>query len=159
MINYPKACRERGIKCIFDPGQALPVLEAESLAAAVNDSSMLIVNDYEFEMIMNKTGLSKESLLDQAGTTIITLGEHGSKLYTEDEETEIAPVKAATVADPTGCGDAYRGGFISGLLSGKNLVESAQMGSVCASFAVECYGTQVYSFTPEEFKDRLTNGF
>ena len=159
MINYPKACRERGIKCIFDPGQALPVLEAESLAAAVSDSSMLIVNDYEFEMIMNKTGLSKESLLDQAGTTIITLGEHGSMLYSEDGETSIAPVKAATVADPTGCGDAYRGGFISGLLSGKNLEESAQMGSVCASFAVECYGTQVYSFTPEEFKDRLTNGF
>ena len=158
MINYPRICKERGIRCIFDPGQALPVLQAEWLTEAITDSSMLIVNDYEFDMIMNKTGLSKTSLLDLAGTTIITLGEHGSKLFTEDGEITIDPARARKVTDPTGCGDAYRGGLISGIIAGKSLAESARLGSVCASFAVECYGTQVYSFTTEEFKNRLQNG-
>ncbi len=158
MINYPRICKERGIRCIFDPGQALPVLQAEWLTEAITDSSMLIVNDYEFDMIMNKTGLSKTSLLDLAGTTIITLGEHGSKLFTEDGEITIDPARANKVTDPTGCGDAYRGGLISGIIAGKSLAESARLGSVCASFAVECYGTQVYSFTTEEFKNRLQNG-
>lgn len=158
MINYPRICKERGIRCIFDPGQALPVLQAEWLTEAITDSSMLIVNDYEFDMIMNKTGLSKTSLLNLAGTTIITLGEHGSMLFTEDGEITIDPARARKVTDPTGCGDAYRGGLISGIIAGKSLAESARLGSVCASFAVECYGTQVYSFTTEEFKDRLQNG-
>jgi adenosine kinase len=158
MINYPRICKERGIRCIFDPGQALPVLQAEPLTEAITDSSMLIVNDYEFDMIMNKTGLSKTSLLDLAGTTIITLGEHGSRLFTEDGEITIDPARANKVTDPTGCGDAYRGGLISGIIAGKSLAESARLGSVCASFAVECYGTQVYSFTTEEFKNRLQNG-
>lgn len=159
MIIYPKKCHERGIRCIFDPGQALPALQADSLVDAISRSSMLIVNDYEFEMIMSKTGLSRSSLLSLAGTTIITLGEHGSRLYNEVGETDIAPARAEKVTDPTGCGDAYRGGLISGIVSGKSLVESARLGSVCASFAVECYGTQVYSFTPEAFNDRLLNGF
>jgi len=158
MINYPKLCKERGITCVFDPGQALPVLHDESLTEAITCSSMLIVNDYEFDLIMNKTGLSKDALLEHAGTTIITLGEHGSKLYTKADEIDIAPFAANKVTDPTGCGDAYRGGLISGIVAGKDLVESAQLGSVCASFAVECYGTQVYSFTHEEFNDRLKNG-
>jgi len=158
MINYPKICHERGIKCIFDPGQALPVLQPEPLTATIRCSSMLIVNDYEFDMIMNKTGLSKAALLDLAGTTIITLGEHGSKLYTEDAEVVIAAAKAKKVTDPTGCGDAFRGGLISGIIAGKDLAESARLGSVCASFAVECYGTQVYSFTTDEFDERLQNG-
>jgi adenosine kinase len=158
MINYPRICKERGIRCIFDPGQALPVLQAEPLTEAITDSSMLIVNDYEFDMIMNKTGLSKTSLLDLAGTTIITLGEHGSRLFTEDGEITIDPARANKVTDPTGCGDAYRGGLISGIIAGRSLAESARLGSVCASFAVECYGTQVYSFTTEEFKNRLQNG-
>jgi adenosine kinase len=158
MINYPRICKERGIRCIFDPGQALPVLQSEPLTEAITDSSMLIVNDYEFDMIMNKTGLSKTSLLDLAGTTIITLGEHGSRLFTEDGEITIDPARANKVTDPTGCGDAYRGGLISGIIAGRSLAESARLGSVCASFAVECYGTQVYSFTTEEFKNRLQNG-
>ena len=159
MINYPRQGSKRGVTCIFDPGQALPVLHADGLAAAIGESSMLIVNDYEFDMIMNKTGFSKSALLERAGTTIITLGEHGSRVYTPEGETAIAPASAAVVKDPTGCGDAYRGGLISGLVGGKSLVESAQMGSVCASFAVEHYGTQVYSFTPEEFTNRLHDTF
>ncbi len=158
MINYPRICKEKGIRYIFDPGQALPALQAGDLLEAITGSSLLIVNDYEMDLILNKTSLSREAILERAGATIVTLGAHGSLLYENNGEQRIPPFQARKVVDPTGCGDAYRGGLISGLMAGRGLRESAQLGSVCASFAVECYGTQVYRFTPDEFKQRLSNG-
>ena len=155
MIQYSRICQDKGIKYIFDPGQALPVLPSDELVDVIGGSMMLIVNDYEFEMVMNKTGLSKEELLKLAETTIITLGEHGSKLYTNGSVTDIAPATAAQVTDPTGCGDAFRGGLMAGLSAGKDLVESARLGSVIASFAVETNGTQEYRYSQEEFDQRL----
>jgi len=157
MIKYPRRCKEKGIKYIFDPGQALPVLQADELIEAISGCTLLIVNDYEMDLVINKTGRTKNEILELAESTIVTLGEKGSRLYCDDE-IEIPPFKAEKVVDPTGCGDAYRGGLISGLLAGKSLAESALQGSACASFAVECYGTQVYRFTSEEFAERLQNG-
>lgn len=157
MINYPRRCKERNIRYIFDPGQALPVLQPKDLVEVITGSSLLIVNDYEFDLILNKTSLTREELLALADNTIITLGEHGSRLYHNGTETKIAPAAPREVVDPTGCGDAYRGGLLSGLASGLDLVESAGLGSICASFAVERHGTQVYSFTPEEFAERRRN--
>ncbi|MFC1579809.1 carbohydrate kinase family protein [Thermodesulfobacteriota bacterium] len=155
MINYPRQCKARGIDYIFDPGQSLPMLQAEDIVQAIDGSRMLISNDYELDLIMDKTGLKKESLLEHTGTVIVTMGEHGSLLTTPDGETDIPAAKAEIVQDPTGAGDSYRGGLISGLVRGEDIEESARMGSVCASFAVECYGTQEYTFTPEEFAERL----
>ncbi|GAB6190662.1 carbohydrate kinase family protein [Desulfocastanea catecholica] len=155
MINYPKICKKKGIRYIFDPGQALPVLQAQDLLDVITGCTLLIVNDYEFNLIMDKTGLTKDGLLALAENTIITLGGAGSELYGQDGTLSIPSFKPARVVDPTGAGDAYRGGLLSGLMSGSDLQTSAIQGSVCASFAVECKGTQVYSFTPEEFNDRL----
>lgn len=154
MINYPRICKEKGIRYIVDPGQALPVLDAADLIEVITGCFLLIVNDYEFDMILNKTGLSREELLALGDSTIITLGEHGSSVFTNGSETKIAAAKADKVVDPTGCGDAYRGALLSGLAKGNDLVESAKLGSICASFAVECQGTQVYSFTNEDFEKR-----
>jgi len=155
MINYPKLCKEQGIGYIFDPGQALPVLQAQDLREVITGCKLLIVNDYEFNLIMDKTGLAKDELLALPETTIITLGGAGSELYSRTGKLTIPSFKAAKVIDPTGAGDAYRGGLLSGLINGNDLEISAIQGSVCASFAVECNGTQVYSFTPEEFDNRL----
>ncbi len=155
MINYPKLCKQKGIRYIFDPGQALPVLQAQDLVDVITGCTLLIVNDYEFNLIMDKTGLTKDALLALAENTIITLGGAGSELYGQGGKLTIPSFKAAQVVDPTGAGDAYRGGLLSGLMSGSDLQTSAIEGSVCASFAVECKGTQVYSFTPEEFNNRL----
>jgi adenosine kinase len=88
-------------------------------------------------------------------TTIITLGEAGSEIYMNSTTIKIPTTKAEVVIDPTGAGDAYRGGLLSGLLQGMGIEESALLGSVCASFAVECNGTQVYSFTAADFEKRL----
>ena len=155
MVNYPRLCKEKGIDYIFDPGQSLPMWDAKDLIASIDGCRILIVNDYELDLIMNKTGLAKKDLLKMSGTIITTLGEHGSQISTAKDEIKIPVVKPNRVEDPTGAGDSYRGGLISGLVCGKDILQSSRMGSVCASFAVECYGTQEYCFTSEDFNKRL----
>jgi adenosine kinase len=155
MINYPRACKARGIDYIFDPGQSLPVLDAKDLLDALDGCGILISNDYELDLIMNKTGLNKEDLKKRAKAIIVTLGEQGSQVFLPDGEIRIPVVKPKKVEDPTGAGDAYRGGLISGMVRGMDIEQCARRGSVCASFAVECYGTQEYRFSPEEFDERL----
>ena len=156
MVNYPRMCKTRGIDYIFDPGQSLPMLDAKDLVQAIEGCRILISNDYELDLIMSKTGLTKEVLLRRAGAVIVTLGELGSRVSTLDAELHIPAVKPRKAEDPTGAGDSYRGGLISGLIRGKAIEQCARMGSVCASFAVESYGTQEYSFTLEEFNERFS---
>jgi adenosine kinase len=155
MLNYPRACKSRGVDYIFDPGQSLPMLDAKDLVQAIEGCRVLISNDYELDLIMSKTGLNKKALLRRARTIIATLGELGSRVYTPDDEISIPVVKPKAAEDPTGAGDSYRGGLICGLVRGKDIRQCAMMGSVCASFAIECYGTQEYRFSPEEFNERL----
>ena len=155
MLSYPAICKARGIDYIFDPGQSLPMLEAGNLTQAIEGCRILITNDYELELIISKTGLKKAALLKLANTIIVTQGELGSLVSTLDGEIKIPAVKTKKAVDPTGAGDAYRGGLISGLAHGKSIRDCAKMGSVCASFCVECYGTQDYRFSQEEFNERL----
>jgi adenosine kinase len=155
MMTYSLACREQGIDCIFDPGQSLPMWSREDLVRCITGARILISNDYELELIMSSTGLERERLLQSTGIIITTLGEMGSRVITADGELTIPAARPRTVADPTGAGDAYRAGLIKGLVQGKDIRECALMASVCASFAVESYGTQEYRFSPDEFRERL----
>jgi adenosine kinase len=155
MMKYSREYQDRGIDYIFDPGQSLPLWEAEPLAEALSGSRILVSNDYELDLITNRTGLSKPDLLKRTQTIVTTLGEHGSRVCTQDGDIAIPVVEPRQVVDPTGAGDAYRAGLIQGLIRNKSLPQSALMGAVCASFAVEQYGTQEYRFTPEEFRERL----
>jgi len=155
MVNYPRICKQKGIEYIFDPGQSLPVLNKKDLMEAVTGCRALICNDYEIELLMNKTNMDKGDLLERVDAILVTMGELGSRLYTPDNEVKIPVAKSRQVIDPTGAGDAYRGGLLSGLARGKDIEECAKMGSACASFAVECYGTQCYSFTEKEFRERM----
>jgi adenosine kinase len=157
MARYPRLCKTKGIEYIFDPGQSLPMLEAEKLTQAIEGCWILIANDYELELIISKTGINKEALLKLANTIIVTQGESGSLISTRDEEIKIPAAKPDKVVDPTGAGDAYRGGLISGLVHEKSIEDCAKMGSACASFCVECYGTQDYRFSQEEFRQRLND--
>ena len=155
MIKYPRECKARRIPCIFDPGQSLPMLNPQDLLQAIDGCMILISNDYELDLIMSKTGLTKSQLLEKTRAIITTLGEHGSRVCTLQAETAIPAAKPREVVDPTGAGDSYRGGLIAGLARGLDITKSARMGSVCASFAVERYGTQEYAFSRDEFEDRL----
>jgi adenosine kinase len=155
MMSYALACKARGIDYIFDPGQSLPMWDCADLLRCLEGSMILISNDYELELIMHKTGLCKNDLLRKTGAIITTLGEAGSRVSTQACDLCIPAAKPAKVVDPTGAGDAYRGGLIKGLTQGRDIEHSARMGSVCASFAVETYGTQEYNFSLPEFERRL----
>lgn len=157
MMNYSVTCRARGIDYIFDPGQSLPMWDSQDLAKCIEGSKILISNDYELELVIDKTRLDKKELLRLTNYIIVTLGELGSHVYTPDGEIDIPAIKPKKVLDPTGAGDAYRAGLIKGLVQCSNIEQSAKMGSVCASFAVECYGTQEYHFSLMEFDERLSS--
>jgi adenosine kinase len=156
MLNYSRQCRNRGIGFIFDPGQSLPTWDGQDLVHAIEGSRILISNDYELNLIMNKTGLKREALLKLTGTIIVTKGELGSTVFSVDDEIDIPAVKPGRMVDPTGAGDSFRGGLIRGLVQNLDLDHCARMGAVCASFCLESYGTQEYRFSPEEFSARLT---
>jgi len=156
MMTYSLTCKTRGIGYIFDPGQSLPMWNSQDLIQCITGSKIMVSNDYELELVMNKTGLDKKKLLQRTGTIITTLGELGSRVCTVDCEISIPAVKPRKVLDPTGAGDAYRAGLIKGLIEGRDIEQSAKMGSACASFTVECYGTQDYYFSLMEFEERLS---
>lgn len=157
MMDYPRACKARGIDYIFDPGQSLPMWQEQDLIQCIGGSRMLVSNDYELELIMSKTGLDRKKLLQRTGAIVTTLGEKGSRVHTADGEIDIPAIKSRGMADPTGAGDAYRAGLVKGLVQDKDIAQCAAMGSVCASFAIEHYGTQEYYFSLEEFQGRLDN--
>ncbi len=156
MINYPQQCKARGIDYIFDPGQSLPMLGAADLVQTIEGCRILICNDYEMDLILKKTGLDRKSLLNLTATVIVTRGELGSQVFTREGELTIPAIRPAKVLDPTGAGDSYRGGLIAGLARGLSLERAARMGSACASFCLECYGTQDYHFSLHEFNQRLS---
>jgi adenosine kinase len=164
MYAFATGFRERGIPYIFDPGQSLPAWTADRLRHAIDGSTILISNDYELELIMEKTGRRSETLMTMTDRLITTQGEKGSEVKSlrngKVETAHVAPVRPREVCDPTGAGDAYRAGLIKGLrLPGGDIFHAARMGSACAAFAVEVYGTQTFHFTRESFNERFRSTF
>jgi adenosine kinase len=155
MVGLCQEYKSRGVRYIFDPGQQLTSFDKESILNCIDGAYILITNDYELEMIMEKTGLDRDALLTKVSIIITTLGELGSRVCALDRVIEIPPVKIAKAVDPTGAGDSYRSGLIKGLVDGLDVEKCAAMGSACASFAVEYLGTQEHHFTIEEFQKRL----
>ena len=159
MVNYSLSYKEHNIPYIFDPGQQITSMSADQLTDLVGGSKLLIANDYELELIVQKTGLTRDELLTRTEAIIVTLGENGSIIRTTQGETKIGVAKPSKVLDPTGAGDAYRAGLIKGLVLGKELAAAARMGATCASYAVEYQGTQEHAFTQEEFWARHKAAF
>ena len=157
MLVLSRRYKELNIPYIFDPGQSIPALETGNLLEMLTGSAIFISNDYELEMVIRSTNLAKSQLLERTGAMITTLAERGSILQDRDGETHINAVKPLKVSDPTGAGDSFRAGLIKGLVMGKTLKEAAQMGSVCASFGVECQGTQCHVFSQDDFWTRHDN--
>lgn len=150
MIALPEHFKKLGIPYIFDPGQQVIALSGDDMLQAIHGSAMLVVNDYELEVIMKTTGKTKAELIELTSYVITTLGEHGSRIDNKANTIMVPSVPAKTVSDPTGAGDAYRAGLIKGIMAGWDIEHAARLGSTCASFCVECYGTQEHMFTVEE---------
>jgi len=159
MVGYAKACREKGIPYICDPGQSLSLWGKDNLREWLDGAMLLISNDYELEIIMKITELNKQDLFKLVKTVITTLGDKGSLLSTADSMSPVPAAAANNVVDPTGAGDAYRAGFLKGITTGRDLQTAAQIGAVTAVYAVEKYGTQEHSFTYGEFEERYRKNF
>ncbi len=159
MAEYARTYHELGIFWIFDPGQSLPAWDGSDLARSIGQANMLISNDYELQMIENMTGLSVQQLLGMVEIIVTTKADEGCQVVTRTGTIKVAAVPVAAVVDPTGAGDAFRGGLIKGLVEGRPVERAAQMGAVCGYYAVQAHGTQEYSFTMEEFAATLQTHF
>lgn len=164
MHTYAVRCRDLGIPYILDPGQSLPAWSAENLREAITGAALVVSNDYELEMIKEKSGFSQDDILRTTPRLITTRGEKGSEVkWLEDGGIRIQHIPVvlpSEVCDPTGAGDAYRAGLIKGLrLEGGDVLHAARMGAACAAYAVEVYGTQTFRFTEEEFRQRFYSTF
>ena len=159
MTDYTAEHQKRGIFSIFDPGQSLPAWEPAALARCISQSRMLVCNDYEMEMICNSTGMSREQVANTVETMVVTKGSEGCDLVTAVGTVVIPVAPTDDAVDPTGAGDAFRGGLIKGMAEGCSLERAVQMGNVAGHYAVQKWGTQQYSFTIEEFNARLERHF
>ena len=159
MVKFAKQCQNLNIKYMLDPGMQLPALAASDLKDMLNGATILIGNDYEVALLREKLSLNEEQLLNQVEILITTLGEKGSIIQTKDQNLQVPAAKPGKVLDPTGAGDAYRAGFITGYMKGLDLKICGQMGSVAACYAIEKYGTTNHSFTVEEFQKRYQDNF
>ncbi len=159
MADYTKTYHGNGIFCIFDPGQSLPIWDSAELAETISRANMLVSNDYELGLIQNATGLSEDQLLESVGTIVTTKAELGCDVRTAAGKLTVPVVPTPGAVDPTGAGDAFRGGLIKGLTEGHSVERAAQMGTVCAHYEVQTQGTQEYSFTIYEFNATLEKHF
>ena len=159
MSEYAEHYLEMGIFSIFDPGQSLPAWNGADLAEAIGCCNMLVSNDYELALIAQSTGLTTHDLLEKVDTVITTKGEDGCEIVTRTGSVTVPPVPTGNVVDPTGAGDAFRGGLIKGLIDGESMQRCVEMGTVCAHYAIQKLGTQRYAFTVDEFTGALTRHF
>jgi adenosine kinase len=159
MVQYAEECRTLGIPYIFDPGQQVARMSGEELKDGTIGAAMVICNDYEFEILKQKTGLDEESILHRSDALIVTRGEQGSTIISTDQQVSVAAVRPRRIVDPTGVGDAFRGGLMKGIALGLPYAESAQIGSVAATYALEHLGGQSHAYTLREFMARYEEHF
>ena len=159
MVSLAEFYRKHKIPFVFDPGQQITVLSPDDLRNSIKGAKMFISNDYELSMVMKKTGWSENEILGEVEILITTLGEQGSKIRTQKECFDIKPAKPKNTSDPTGAGDAYRAGFIKGLIEGWSLDVAGRFAGTVSCYAVENYGTQMHSFNLEKVKQRYQDNF
>ena len=159
MSQWAEECATMGVKYIWDPGQQCVRMEGPQLKSGVTGAFMVICNDYEFELIRQKTGLSESDVLQQVPLLVVTKGEKGCTIYTKDGSEDVAAVTPDRIADPTGVGDAFRGVFMKGLAMGAPYRVCAQLGSVAATYCLEHLGGTSHAYTWSEFKRRYEKHF
>ncbi len=159
MVQYARECKKLRLPYIYDPSQQIVRLNGEELADGVRGSMMTIVNEYEFEMLKNKTGWTDAMVAAQTQALIVTRGDKGSTIQVDGASIVIPAVPARREADPTGVGDAYRAGVIKGYLKQLPWQTTGRLGSLAATYALEEYGTQNHRYELAEFVERYRETF
>ena len=159
MLELAEECRVRGVRHFFDPSQQVIWLDADDLRYGVERCDLLIVNEYEWDMIANKTGLSHADVVGAGRVLIVTRGENGADIYAEGETHHIPAFPVEKVVDPTGVGDAFRAGLLKGMASGFDWPLSGRIGALAAAYVLEQHGTQNHHYTLAEFVARFRTAF
>lgn len=159
MEAYVIECKESGISYVYDPSQQIIRLTAGQLYEGLDGCRFLTVNEYELGMIQEKTGLTKTEIVEKTGGLALTLGKNGSLIEVDGQRYDIPAVQPREMVEPTGAGDAYRGGLLRGIQLGLPWDIAGRMGALAAAYVLENIGTQGHSYTPSEFVARYRNIF
>ena len=159
MLSHAEQFANAGIPFFFDPGQNVPLINKEEMLAAFEQANWLTFNDYEWQQIEDKTGLNLDTVIDLVDALIVTRGGEGSTIYLKDKEIVIPVAKASQIADPTGCGDAYRAGLLYGLMNDMDWETSGRIASLLGAMKIEVAGTQNHHFSKQAFADRFKDSF
>jgi len=159
MIQHAAQFAAAGIPFIFDPGQGLPMFSGEDLRTFLSQATWVAVNDYEWQLVQERTRLSAQQIASQVEALIVTRGSDGSVIYAQGREIVIPCAKATAIVDPTGCGDAYRAGIIHGLLHGLDWETTGRIASLLGAIKIESRGTQNHTFTAAQFEQRYLAAF
>ncbi|MBW8011604.1 MAG: carbohydrate kinase family protein [Chloroflexi bacterium] len=159
MDKYIAECKEMRIPYLYDPSQQIVRVEGDVLRDGIEGAKALFVNEYEFGMIQKKTGMNKTDILSNVGFLVITAGENGATISVEDEEIRVPAVKTTQIKDPTGSGDAFRGGFLTGYSRGWDWETCGRTGALTATYCLEQDGPQGHTFTRQEFVSRYREHF
>ncbi len=159
MMKFPAECRELGLKYLYDPSQQVLRLEGADLARDMEGAHFLFCNDYEFGLISKKTGWDLKQMLQHVKVVVVTRGKDGANLYTNGDDILIPTVPEREIVDPTGVGDAFRGGFLTGYSHGFDWKLCGEIGSLAAVYCLEQRGPQAHSYTREQFVERFREHF
>jgi adenosine kinase len=159
MLLHATQFAEADIPFLFDPGQGLPMFNGEELRDFLDKASYVAVNDYEAELLIERTGLSLRQIAERVDALIVTRGGKGSQIYAKGKLHEIPCAKAESLADPTGCGDAYRGGLLYALLKGMDWETVGRVASLMGAIKIERVGPQNHRLTPTSFRERFRKEF
>lgn len=159
MLLHAAQFRELDIPFVFDPGQGIPMFGGEELLTFLDQATWAVVNDYESELLQQRTGFSLAELAERGEALIVTLGAQGSKIYTHGRCIEIPAIQPKQLLDPTGCGDAYRAGLLYGLMNEYDWEVTGRIASLIGTIKIEHNGTQNHSFDMETFKQRYRESF
>lgn len=152
MIEHAEQFADSDIPFMFDPGQGMPMFSGEELITFVEQATYVAVNDYESQMLQDKTGLDVKTIASMVDALIITKGGEGSEIHTGGEVITITPAKADATQDPTGCGDAYRAGLLYGLMNGMNWKTTGQLAGLLGAIKIANLGTQNHQFDLDEIE-------
>lgn len=159
MIAHATQFHEAGIPFIFDPGQGLPMFDGEDLMRFVEQATWVTVNDYEAQLLQERTAKSPHELAEFVDALIVTRGGQGSLIYTKEKRIEVPIAKTEKIVDPTGCGDAYRAGLLYGLMNHLDWETTGRIAALMGAIKIEQHGTQNHRFELNEFKDRFKQNF
>ena len=159
MIEHAEQFADAKIPFIFDPGQGMPMFDGDDLNKFIEQATWVTVNDYEWQLLQERTGHAPHEVAEMVDALIITKGGDGSIVYTKEHRHEIPAAKAEALHDPTGCGDAYRAGLLYGLLNDMDWETTGRIASLMGALKIAAHGTQNHTFTPDEFADKFADSF